>query len=135
MNNEISELAAQCVNKLIEKNITIATAESCTGGMFSSYLTNVPGVSAIYEFGITSYSNRIKSRVLGVDAETLMEYGAVSHQTAKEMAIKIRKLAPANIGVSITGEAGPSSSEGKAPGTVYIAISDENMTAVVLIST
>lgn len=126
INNEIYALAVSCIKELTKNGISLSCAESCTGGMFSSYITSVPGVSAVYEMGITTYSNRIKTDILGVNKDTVAQFGAVSRQTAKEMAIRIRKIASSDIGVSITGEAGPTSSEGKAPGTVYIALADDS---------
>lgn len=121
MNENVCLLAEQTVKQLNEKSMKIATAESCTGGLLAAYLTAVPGVSSVFEVGITSYSCRIKHEVLGVNAETLDEYGAISHDTAAEMAENIKRISGADIGVSVTGAAGPDGSEGHAPGLVYIA--------------
>lgn len=85
----------------------MATAESCTGGLVSSYITAVPGSSAVFELGVASYSCRIKNEVLGVKKETLDTLGAVSYDTARQMAECIREKAAADIGISVTGVAGP----------------------------
>lgn len=121
MNAEIYSTAEQLVGLLKEKNLLIATAESCTGGLVSSYITAVSGSSAVFELGISSYSCRIKNEVLGVKKETLDTLGAVSRETARQMAECILKKAAADIGISVTGVAGPDGSEGHMPGLVYIA--------------
>lgn len=114
------------VYKLLkEKNLKIATAESCTGGMMGEFLTSVPGISDYYEMGVITYSNDMKEKLLGVSAETLKEYGAVSEQTAKEMAVGVLKKSGADIGVGITGIAGPSGGTDKKPvGLVYVGLAD-----------
>lgn len=122
--------AKDTVACLRRKNKTVATAESCTGGLLSAYLTAVPGASAVIGLGVCAYSLQIKRRILGVSAETLERFGAVSRQTAREMAERVRALAGADIGVSVTGAAGPEPSEGKQPGTVYIALADASGTHV-----
>lgn len=109
----------------------VATAESCTGGLLSSYITSVSGASAVIETGITAYSARAKHKLLGVSTETLASYGTISRQTAAEMANGVRRVADADIGLSVTGVAGPATSEGKAVGTVYIALADNCQTKVV----
>lgn len=112
------------VNLLINNNIKISTAESCTGGMMSEKITAVPNSSTVFELGIASYSNRIKHYALSVSDEILKNYGAVSKQTAAAMALGIKNLSGADLGIGITGVAGPSPSEGKPVGTVYIALYD-----------
>ena len=126
--------AANTVNLLKEKGLTIASAESCTGGMFSAYVTSVSGVSDTFEMGITTYSCRIKNKALGVSSETLEKYGAVSENTAKEMAENIRKKADSDIGVAVTGVAGPAASEGHPMGYVFIAVADKSRTEVKLLN-
>lgn len=125
----MTEILMNCAKKTVgllkENGLTVATAESCTGGMVSAYITSVSGVSEIFELGIASYSNRIKNKVLGVKADTLDKNGAVSRQTAEEMAKHVRVIADSDIGISVTGVAGPAQSEGKLPGTVYIALADK----------
>ena len=108
------------------KNLTIATAESCTGGLLASRLTDVSGSSAYVKGGVVSYCNEIKQNILHVKADTLNEFGAVSSQTAEQMATNVRKIFSATIGLSTTGIAGPLPSEGKPVGLVYIAVVGEN---------
>ncbi len=115
---------------LLEKGATVGTAESCTGGMVGARLTSVSGASGAYKFGAITYSNEAKHAVLKVSTETLDEHGAVSAETAKEMAEGIRRVLGADIGVSVTGNAGPSASEGKPVGLVYVGVSSENYSAV-----
>lgn len=112
------------VNLLKEKHIKIALAESCTAGKLSERLTEVPGVSEVFELGIVSYSHEMKHSLLGVSDELLKEKGAVSAEVATAMAIGARLLGNASIGVSITGAAGPDPSDGQPVGTVYLALAD-----------
>ena len=128
MNDKVLQKATQAVNLLKENNLKIATAESCTGGLVSGYITAVSGASAVFELGITSYSNQIKNKILNVDLPTLENYGAVSHNTAKLMAENIKTIAEADIGLSVTGVAGPASQEGHPVGTVFIGVSGKNGT-------
>ena len=114
---------------LTSKNFTVATAESCTGGLLASTLTDVDGSSAYVKGGIVAYSNAIKNSVLHVDAKTLQTFGAVSSQTAREMAANVREIFSASIGISTTGVAG-SSVEGKPVGTVFVAVDAENFSDV-----
>jgi nicotinamide-nucleotide amidase len=111
---------------LKQKNLTIATAESCTGGCISYLLTTIPGSSEYYWGSVVAYHNDIKKEALNVKSDTLKKFGAVSEETAKEMAKGIRKKFKTNIGISSTGVAGPSGgTEEKPVGTVWIAYSDE----------
>ncbi len=126
MDKKLFEKAERAVKLLFRSNKTVSTAESCTGGMISQYITAVSGASVIFEMGICSYSSRIKNRILGVKGETLEKYGAVSRHTACEMAMRVREIASSDIGLSVTGVAGPEPCEGKEVGTVYIAIADKS---------
>lgn len=111
---------------LIEKNISISSAESCTGGMFAAALTDIAGISAIFDRGIVTYSNKAKMEELGVKEETLAGHGAVSRETAEEMAQGIRRAAGTDIGVSVTGVAGPGGGTDKKPvGLVYVCAASE----------
>lgn len=131
-NIEENELPRLLISRLEKKGIKVSVAESCTGGLISKLLTDEPGVSEVYDCGVCSYANCIKEKVLGVKAETLESYGAVSPQTAAQMAQGVRKLANAHIGISTTGIAGPSGgSEEKPVGTVFIGISTESETKVI----
>jgi len=105
---------------------TLVTAESLTGGGIGAALTAVPGSSAVYKGGIISYTNWVKENVLGVSHETLEVHGAVSLQTAEEMAIGVRKLLQADVAVSVTGLAGPGGDEyGNPVGTVCIGFCNQ----------
>lgn len=111
------------INKLKMMNYRISVAESCTGGLVSKMITDISGASAVFDCGVTTYSNEMKIKLLGVSAETLEKYGAVSEQTAKEMAIGSKTLANSDIAVSVTGIAGPNNDGSKKPvGTVCIGI-------------
>lgn len=112
------------VVELLKKHkLTVATAESCTGGFIAKRITDVPGASAIFKHGIVTYSNDVKEKAVGVNPLTLKTYGAVSEETAKEMARGIRRVAGSDIGISVTGFAGPASDEeGKAQGLIYVAL-------------
>ena len=114
---------------LTSKNLTVAMAESCTGGLLASTLTDVDGASAYVTGGVVAYSNAIKISVLHVDAVTLRTFGAVSKQTAREMASNVREIFSASIGISTTGVAG-SSVEGKPVGTVFVAVDADNFSDV-----
>lgn len=113
----------QLVDKLRSMGWHISAAESCTGGSVSKMITDIPGASSVFDMAVTAYSNEAKIRLLGVDPETLDKYGAVSEQTAKEMASGVRKLSGADIAVSVTGIAGPDSDRTEKPvGMVCIGI-------------
>ena len=130
--NDLILLAEEVVNKLKESNTTLAVAESCTGGWLSKILTEISGVSQIYQGGVCSYSNNVKMKILGVREETLKEFGAVSSQTAEEMANGVRKALESDIGIGITGIAGPLSDNTEKPvGLIYVSIADGEKTKVV----
>ncbi len=108
---------------LIKQGVTIATAESCTGGLIASKLTNVSGISAVFDRGIVTYSNQAKMDELGVREATLAAHGAVSEQTAREMAEGLHRVSGADIAISVTGIAGPSGGSAEKPvGLVYIGM-------------
>lgn len=132
----IDKTAANVVNLLVKSNKKISTAESCTGGLISAAVTSVSGSSAVFDFGICTYANSAKAHYLGVPEGVLAEYGAVSQQTAELMAIGIRKAAESDIGISVTGIAGPTGGTPDKPvGTVFVGISTESMTAAKLVFT
>lgn len=116
-------LQEKVVAKLKAKGIKLSTAESCTGGLISERITAVSGSSEVFDCGICSYSNDIKHKVLGVSEETLSILGAVSAETAMQMAEGVRKLADADLAVSTTGIAGPTGGTPEKPvGLVFCGI-------------
>ena len=119
------------VARLKEAGKTVATAESCTGGLLGKSITDVSGSSAVYPGGVISYCNRIKHEILGVDQDLLDTLGPVSAAVAFQMARGVRKIIGADLGVGVTGIAGPNSDEtGRPVGLVYIAAADREMTLV-----
>ena len=116
---------------LCTKGYTISCAESCTGGLLTSTLTDVPGSSAYVMGSVVSYSNDVKSRILHVAEGTLAAHGAVSPETARAMAEGVRNLMQTDVGVGITGIAGPGGGSPEKPvGLVYIAVSTLGKTSV-----
>ena len=119
------------IHALIENGKTLATAESCTGGGIGHALTAVAGSSAAYKGGVISYTNAVKESVLGVPQTVLETKGAVSEETARWMAEGVRKVIGADIGISVTGLAGPDGDgSGKPVGLVYIGAADGKQTIV-----
>ncbi len=115
------ELVQVVCRKLMEKGLTLSSAESCTGGKFAAAVTDIPGISAVFQRGLVTYSNQAKMDELGVKAETLEKYGAVSEETAMEMAEGLRRVSGSDVCVSVTGIAGPGGgSDAKPVGLVYI---------------
>ena len=111
---------------LREKNFTISCAESCTGGLLTSKLTDIAGSSNYVKGAIVSYTDEIKNKILQVQAETLQNFSAVSEETALEMSKNVRKIFCTDIGVSVTGYAGPGGEVGK----VFISVAGEKNVAV-----
>ncbi len=125
---ELSEVAGRM---LMEKGLSVAFAESCTGGLISARFTDLPGISAVFDRSVVCYSNNSKIQELGVRDSTISSYGAVSAETAREMADGIRRKSGADIGIAVTGIAGPGGGTDEKPvGLVYIAASDKNDTKV-----
>jgi len=124
-----SELASSLIKKLQEKNLTLAAAESLTGGLVAASLTEIPGASKVFKGSITAYSDEIKQNVLNVKSEIITNFTSISEQVALAMAINVRKIMKSDIGISTTGVAGPEKSAGFAPGLVFVALSigDHNM--------
>lgn len=117
------ELSYLVISRLKREGLTLATAESCTGGLIGKCLTDIAGASAVYLGGVISYTNGVKQRLLGVELSTLEACTAVSRETAKEMARGAREVVKADLGVSVTGLAGPDGDgTGRPVGLVYIAI-------------
>lgn len=118
--NSIEEIIGEI---LVNKELTIATAESCTGGLLAGTIINYPGISSVFMEGSVTYSNEAKMKRLGVKKETLDMFGAVSEETAKEMATGICKASDTRVGISTTGIAGPGGGTDEKPvGLVYIGL-------------
>jgi PncC family amidohydrolase len=125
-------LAEQLVNIAKEKKLVVATAESCTGGMISSAITAVPGSSSVFSYGFVTYGNDAKEKLLNVQHRTIEQYGAVSEETAREMAIGALNSSRADIAVAVTGIAGPTGGTDEKPvGLVYIALATKDRVEVV----
>jgi len=111
---------------LLKNKKSLAAAESCTGGLSSSLLTRLPGSSRYFILGVVTYSNAAKTAILKIPAATIKKYGAVSAEVASLMAQNVRKIAKANLGIGITGIAGPSGGSPQKPvGTVFIAVEND----------
>ena len=115
------EQGKQLVEKLFQMGCRISTAESCTGGLLAAALVDVPGASGVFEEGYITYSNRVKEKLLGVSPDTIGEFTVVSREVAREMAAGVVECTGSELGVSVTGYAGPGDAEdGTKAGTVYI---------------
>lgn len=118
------ELAQVVADRLMEQGLTLSSAESCTGGMFASTMTDIPGISQCFDRGLVTYSNQAKMEELGVSAGTLEKFGAVSEETALEMVEGLKRVSGSDVCISVTGIAGPGGgSEEKPIGLVYIGFS------------
>ncbi len=114
---------------LISKNKTIATAESCTGGLLSAKLTTLSGSSQYFQLGLITYSNKSKNQILQIPLKMINKYGAVSSIIAKKMAISVKNIAKTDFSISITGIAGPTGATANKPiGTVFICLCNKNKT-------
>jgi nicotinamide-nucleotide amidase len=127
----VESLEERVVNLLGEQNMTLATAESCTGGLLAKRITDISGSSEVFHMGAVTYANEIKTLLLGVPEDILNKYGAVSEQTARLMAEGIQRVSKSNLGIGITGIAGPGGGTKEKPiGLVYIALCDGKKTWV-----
>ena len=115
-------IQSYAMNRLIESGKTISVAESCTGGLVGDLMTNTPGASGVFLGGVIVYTDEMKSKLLGVDAECLAEFGAVSHETAVQMAEKCRARLGTDLALSVTGLAGPGDDGVHTVGTVFVAL-------------
>jgi nicotinamide-nucleotide amidase len=121
----LEDLARRLQHTCVEAAITVATAESCTGGLVAHGITSVPGSSGYFLGAVVSYADRVKVEVLGVPADVLATHGAVSAQVALAMAAGVRERLATDLGVGVTGVAGPDGGSADKPvGLVYIAVSD-----------
>ena len=131
MEQKECSLEEKVAQLLLEKKYTITTTESCTGGLLAGRLINVPGVSDVYKEGYITYSNEAKEKLLNVSHETLETYGAVSEETAYEMALGAARFAGADVALATTGIAGPDGGTAEKPvGLVYIACCINNEVTV-----
>ena len=110
------------VGLFTEKKLTLSCAESLTGGLFAHTITSIPGVSKLFKGGVVTYWNEAKANVISVSKETIDEYGVVSSECASEMARGVKNLFNTDVAISFTGNAGPTSMEGKPVGLVYIGV-------------
>ncbi len=128
----IAGLSQVVVERYTRSGMTIATAESCTGGMIAAAITAIAGSSAVLDRGFVTYSNAAKQEMLGVSAETLCAHGAVSEQTAREMALGAIRLSNADVAVSVTGIAGPGGGSPLKPvGLVFMGVAVRGKTCAV----
>ena len=131
---DVGSTECAVVKALAERGMTIATAESCTGGLIAKRLTDVAGASQVYTGSCVTYANEAKVKLVGVKEETLRAYGAVSEQTAAEMARGVREALGTDIGISTTGIAGPGGGTPEKPvGTIYVGISSSRGESVTLL--
>ncbi|MDR1800198.1 MAG: CinA family protein [Bifidobacteriaceae bacterium] len=115
--------AEELVDLLREHHLTVATAESLTGGLVSAVIVDVPGASDVLRGAVVAYANEVKRDVLGVDAELLATRGAINGTTAGQMAVGVRRVMGADVGIATTGVAGPKPADGAEPGTAFVAVS------------
>ena len=120
---KLDTLAEIVARKLLDQDLTLSSAEACTGGLFAARLTDLPGSSRFFDRSLVTYSNQSKLDHLGVSAETLEKYGAVSPETAREMAEGLAKVSGSDVCISVTGIAGPNGGTPEKPvGTVFMAV-------------
>ena len=124
-------LNKKVVNELIKKKLTISIAESCTGGLLSSVITSVSGSSKVFSFGLITYSNQSKIKLLKVSKKVINNYGTVSKQCCEAMLKNLSKISKSNISLSITGIAGPHGGSKKKPvGLVYVGLKKKNKISI-----
>ena len=127
----MKKLSQKVVKLLIKKKLKISFAESCTGGLLSSFITSISGSSKVFTIGLVTYSNHAKIKILKVPKKIIMKYGAVSYETCISMVKNLNKISKTNISVSITGIAGPKGGTKQKPvGLVFIGIKKGNKTLV-----
>lgn len=133
--SEAKDVYAKLVDELIQKGLTVSTAESCTGGLIGKLFTDVSGSSAVFAGGMITYTNHIKINKLGVSAETIDKHTEVSFECAAEMSMRAREYFETDIGISATGFAGPTGGNESDPvGTVYLGVSTKAKTVVYRLS-
>lgn len=122
--------AALLLDRLAERGLSLASAESLTGGMFAAAVTAVPGASAVYRGGVIAYASRLKHDLLGVDADLIASHGVINPEVARAMAQGVRERTGADLAVSCTGVAGPDRQDDAEVGTVFIAVAAVGDTTV-----
>ncbi len=127
---DVESLEESAFALLKEKQVTLAFAESCTGGEVAKRLTDLPGASTVFKGGVVTYTNEAKATLLGIDPDVINTEGAVSYEVAAEMAENIRAILKADIGIGVTGLAGPDSDGVHEVGTVFVSLATENETFV-----
>ena len=121
-NNSMQEIARNVVKNAINREVNLSIAESCTGGLISKLITDIPGSSNCFSHGIVTYSDDTKTKLLGINTEDLLRFGAVSEFTAKKMAERVASINNSDFSLAVTGIAGPSGGTVEKPvGTVWIA--------------
>ena len=128
MNEEVLSVIGSVHKLFSDEGLTLALAESCTGGLLSHFMTMLPGSSAFFQAGLVTYSNASKLSLLGLAPETIDTFGVISETVAREMAAKVRVLLKADFALATTGNLGPEALEGKERGLVYIAVSTPEKT-------
>lgn len=124
-----TKIAKEIIYKLQEKDFTLATAESCTGGAIAATITSIAGCSSVYKGSVVAYCNEIKAAILGVNKPTLDKYGAVSEETVREMVCGVKKITDSCCAIATSGIAGPGGGSPEKPvGTVWMAISVNDTT-------
>ena len=118
----MSAQAARVVATLVDRGVTVATAESLTGGLIGATITSVPGSSQVFLGGVIAYDSRVKTELLGVPAELIARYTVVSEDVARSMAAGLQKATDADWCISVTGVAGPTGQEGHPPGEVWVCV-------------
>jgi len=126
----MSGSAQRVVDTLTQRGLTIAVAESLTGGLIAAAITEIPGASAVLRGGVVAYATDVKVAILGVDAGLVAEHGAVHADVAEQMAVGVARLLGSDIGVACTGVAGPDPQDGQPPGQVFIAVATAGGTRV-----
>ena len=128
---DVSSLEEVVLTRLRQQGLTLSAAESCTGGLIAKRITDLPGASCVFRGGVVSYTNEVKTSVLGVPQETLDRYGAVSEPVARAMAEGVRRITGSDLSVATTGLAGPDGDDrGNPVGTVFVALSTPERTVV-----
>ncbi|MEJ2682811.1 MAG: CinA family protein [Candidatus Sulfobium sp.] len=127
MDSDLLTVVEKIAARLTEKGLRLSIAESCTGGLISNTVTNLPGSSKFYEMSVVCYSEKAKRSVLGISASVLKKHGTVSEETAIAMAKSVRELGDSEVALSVTGIAGPETVEEKEVGLVYMAVAIEDL--------